>query len=870
MSGDNPRENLKARVCPEVEATRRPTNPPGLSTIAYRVGTHGTVLRRLLDRLPRQTLPDGPFAGQRPLECLSDRSSEEPTMALLDAWAVVADVLTFYQERIANESYLRTATERRSVLELARQVGYELGPGVAASAFLAFTVEDAEDAAAEANVPRGTPVQSIPGQDELPQTFETSRDLLARAAWNELGPLLSKPQELRGAGEIFLEGIDTLLSQGDLLLLVARQNRVAVEVLPLRAKEVALDTDRNLTRVDLESPLVFRSSAWTNLSTPELFERVEIHALRTRANIFGHNATRYGSLPTSEVVKDDPFSEADPESDWDQGRTVWTDSRGQALAGAESPGASALYLDRKIDEVVAESWAVLVGRTLKGTREARVYRVLETELATVADYALSSDATGLSLGEADGSPLPSSLTQRPAFDFRRTVVHLQSEPLALAQLPLEAAYPDPQVDDGNNVLTLSSRITDLPPGRPVAITGEAPDGTESSRVVLLQRLDNDPEDLSAPTRLIFRQALEPGSFRRASVRANANVVLATHGETVAEVLGSGDGERGGQRFRLQNPPLTYLSAPLPGGARSTLEVRVDGVRWLEVDTLFPQEPRDRAYQVRVDPLGRACVEFGDGRRGARLPSGQENVTSVYRSGIGAAGRLKSGQLSLMTNRPLGIRDVRNPTATTGADDPEDIERGRANAPVTVRTLGQVVSLGDFEDFARTFAGIRKAQAVPLRGIHLTVAGAGGAAIPLGSDLYDHLVQALESLRLPGPPLTVASYTRLDWNLSGKLVVDERFRREDVFERAEEALLTTFAFERRDLGQPIYATDIIALLQSLEGVVAVDLDALYIEGRPPDLHGILRAEGARVVAGETRAGELLVPRADGISLGARTP
>ncbi len=36
--------------------------------------------------------------------------------------AALADVLTFYQERIANEGYLRTATERRSILELAREI----------------------------------------------------------------------------------------------------------------------------------------------------------------------------------------------------------------------------------------------------------------------------------------------------------------------------------------------------------------------------------------------------------------------------------------------------------------------------------------------------------------------------------------------------------------------------------------------------------------------------------------------------------------------------------------------------------------------------------------------------------------------------
>ena len=61
---------------------------------------------------------------------------------MLDAWAAVADVLTFYQERIANEGYLRTATERRSVLELARLVGYQPRPGVASSVYLAYTLDD--------------------------------------------------------------------------------------------------------------------------------------------------------------------------------------------------------------------------------------------------------------------------------------------------------------------------------------------------------------------------------------------------------------------------------------------------------------------------------------------------------------------------------------------------------------------------------------------------------------------------------------------------------------------------------------------------------------------------------------------------------
>ena len=89
--------------------------------------------RALRSRLP----------GRAPLRT---RADSDFTIALLDAWAVALDILSFYQERIANESYLRTAVDQRSVIELARLVGYKPSPGVAASAFLAFTLSSTRPA----------------------------------------------------------------------------------------------------------------------------------------------------------------------------------------------------------------------------------------------------------------------------------------------------------------------------------------------------------------------------------------------------------------------------------------------------------------------------------------------------------------------------------------------------------------------------------------------------------------------------------------------------------------------------------------------------------------------------------------------------
>lgn len=178
----------------------RIANRPGLWSLAYRVGTHATFLETMKARLSSyfielpKTGADGQTTVERvyPFEKLTIRAAYDPSIALLDAWATVGDVLTFYQERIANEGYLHTATERRSVLELARLVGYALRPGVASTVHLAYTIDPnfKEDVV----IPAGARVQSVPGPGELPQAFETSEPLLTRAAWNNLKPRLVQPQ----------------------------------------------------------------------------------------------------------------------------------------------------------------------------------------------------------------------------------------------------------------------------------------------------------------------------------------------------------------------------------------------------------------------------------------------------------------------------------------------------------------------------------------------------------------------------------------------------------------------------------------------------------------------------------------------------
>ena len=187
------------------------SQPPGQPALALRVGTHGRFRQSMLADL----------ADEPALENLTTRASDDPAIALLDSWAAVLDVLSFYQERIGNENYLRTATERRSVLELARAIGYELRPGVAASTWLAFTLETAPGAPLETRIDIGARAQSVPGQDETAQTFETLEAIDAKVRWNALPVLAAEAVPPRmGLRTIYLAGTATRLQAGDALLVI--------------------------------------------------------------------------------------------------------------------------------------------------------------------------------------------------------------------------------------------------------------------------------------------------------------------------------------------------------------------------------------------------------------------------------------------------------------------------------------------------------------------------------------------------------------------------------------------------------------------------------------------------------------------------
>jgi predicted phage baseplate assembly protein len=1061
-------------------------NRPGLDALAWRIGTQSAFLETM-----KAELSSAALAG------LTTREGSDPSIALLDAWAVVADVLTFYQERIANEGYLRTATERRSVLELARLVGYAPRPGVASSVYLAYTLEEkikplvapgspvtpvsTSTDEPEIVIPAGARVQSVPGPGETQQPFETSEDLIARAAWNNLQVRLTQPQqpkpfdgkEREKPVPLYLQGIATNLKPNDPLLIGeadpllyrvvevkpdAPRDRTRVDVQPwwtpskstslhllgaealpeaqpfaevlrevvdrssdlaalgistgatarrvlshleplqaalaagageaelrsaveealpkLResrataesigatrvspwvagltaeleealapqgggaelaaiaadpappeelAADIHLQTDVQLQRITV-LPNVLRSlgkaptqppvsslrlerdaatllapesdlsarllavarpelrdvlyKAWANVPVARL-PKLKVCALRVRASVFGHNAPL-------ELVRADNGAVLGSK-EWDlrikSAASLSGDTSVIAAATAPPPPPQPIveedpmvvYLDNLYPQIKPGGWIVLERPDLNLHDTPLVIATAATvKDASRAAYGISGKTTQVVLDNAWLSA--SDEDHFPV--IRGTAVYAQCEELPLAEMPIAEPVCGGRIE-------LDAVYDGLQPGRWLIVSGERTNvgeldkkgevavpvpGIPAAELVMLAAVEQG-------TKLNKKKEIVPGErthttltlatplaycYKPETLTIYGNVAHATHGQTRSEVLGSGVGSKALQSFTLKQPPLTWVSAPTPSGIDSTLTVRVNDVRWRLAGSLAELEPADRSFILRTDDGGQTTVVFGNGERGARLPTGSENVRAVYRSGLGKAGNAKAGQISQLATRPLGVKDVINPLPATGGADPESRDQARRNTPLAVLALDRLISVQDYEDFTRTFAGVGKASAVLLpsgRGqlVHVTIAGEDDIPIADNSDLLKNLPAALRRFGDPRQPLqaVVRQRTFLVVQAAVRLLPDYLW--EAVEPKIRAAMLDAFGFARRCLGQDALLSRVYATIQGVRGVDRADVD-IFARKDPDDLQGTLdTGDQPRDAIGKVLRPELPAPR-----------
>jgi hypothetical protein len=124
---------------------------------------------------------------------------------------------------------------------------------------------------------------------------------------------------------------------------------------------------------------------------------------------------------------------------------------------------------------------------------------------------------------------------------------------------------------------------------------------------------------------------------------------------------------------------------------------------------------------------------------------------------------------------------------------------------------------------------------------------------------------LDAARDPAQLVKVDTFTRLLFNLVANIAVDRRYIATDVLNAVQTALVGAFAFAERTFGQPVTSAEVITVMQKVDGVVYVDLTALYLSKHSQALNQILSSSIAHGFGGTVQPAELLLINPYGITL-----
>jgi hypothetical protein len=820
-----------------------PENRPSLPTLAYRRGSFSSIRAAILQDIG---VANGRTAVIRDLTARTD----DHAITLAELWAAVGDVLGFYSERYANEAFLGTATQPRSVERLARLVGYRRRPGIAALAWLAF---DAEPGSV-VSIAGPIKVQSVPGPPPPegpplpPQIFETLHPTVVDARLNRIHAY-TRPRPAQPFGS----GVSTtILRRGDVgnaATTLRPRDRVALwgaAANEFETAEVAAVVEaEDHVRIEWAAPL--RGAAGAD---PQV--RVTTRLLRA-----------FGAAAPPTWIEPQQIPNTNPPS------THWVFRLlGSTIVVA---GTTSFDIDAKADDITQGTEIVVLSPGVA----PHLARVTAVGTATPKVGPLSDTVTRLEMSPA-----------LPSYNRAEVALHVVSGPPIMGwdndysaarlgasiHVPVWSAPPE----DGRAAVEIGRRVERHQWQAGDVLTLDA---LTAGKTIIVEPDQPQASGVVVPGPLVFHLAADAalpafdatgfGHLRLdliatdddkaaaadwpavSSLWVRGNVARASHGETVVETLGDGDAARPFQRFALGKKPLTFVPSPSAGGVATTLSAFVDGVRRDEVRTLYGQPPSAPVVETATRPDGTTFVLSGDDRTGARFTSGSGNVTARYRVGSGLAGRVGPQSLTTLLTKPVGLSAVVNPLAAEGGADPEHPSTMRSQAPASVRALGRAVSLRDIEDLLLLSGNVAKAQAVWLsngleRCIHVTVAAPGDG--PLSASLRASLVASLDSVRETSVRIAIDDARRIGVELKASVVVDRRaIEAAQVLAAVDTAARSMLGFSSARLGYGIALSDVIAGLAAVPLVVGVDVDGFgFVPGQlttaDMDAHGLAMAAG----------------------------
>lgn len=311
-------------------------------------------------------------------------------------------------------------------------------------------------------------------------------------------------------------------------------------------------------------------------------------------------------------------------------------------------------------------------------------------------------------------------------------------------------------------------------------------------------------------------------------------VIAYHGNTVSDVLGSSDGLPG-QRFSLKYTPL----ANDPSGESSLKVYVAEGgppILWTEVDNFLQAQADDLHYRVEIDENDFVTVITGDGVNGKIPASGVNNVTATYRIGGGRSGnRIGTDRLTKLIGSFSFVDSVTNPEQPSGGLDKESIEEAKIQGPAELKAGDRAVSHDDYVTQAKRVAGVSQAKAFWGRGAYeelLVIAASGENPIPTGSwDPYTESgsgligsVGAFVTTKKTTPVILLVEPCKLfEFYLDVTIYLYSNVRRDDAARLIEDTITAAFSVELLQLGEQIPESKVADVIEDISGVDYVDVN-----------------------------------------------
>jgi len=321
--------------------------------------------------------------------------------------------------------------------------------------------------------------------------------------------------------------------------------------------------------------------------------------------------------------------------------------------------------------------------------------------------------------------------------------------------------------------------------------------------------------------------LEASDTMRHDLVLYGNTVKASHGKMQSEkILGSGDATKIKQHFTIQSDQVSWVSdSNFSTGVKSDLTVSVGNKVWLQVENLSASGAEDSHYEIKIDQENMLHVCFGDGVYGRRLPTGVDNVRITYRNGYGEDGNLNTEALKKIAKKHRLIDDFVAPYSVSGGAEKESTESLRESAPATVLALSRAVSINDYTHLVSHHSMVWQAKAfakLPDRPapskIEIIVVAAGGEKFSSGGDIAAQLETYIKAHSVPGTPVNIISYLPLLLHLNIIIMVDgTAYNTAKVQQDVNNYLVNNLTIKNQKLGQGLFRTDILNMVEQIEGV-----------------------------------------------------